>query len=43
MLGTFETFECRGQSWTRFPAPPADEAFVELLRKGLARDKGLYV
>ena len=28
MLGNFETFEYRGQPWTRFPAPPADEAFI---------------
>ena len=28
MLGTYEPFEYKGQHWTRFPAPKADEAFV---------------
>jgi hypothetical protein len=38
MLGTFETFECRGQSWTRFPAPPADEAFIAGVDLGQSQD-----
>jgi hypothetical protein len=38
MLGTLETFEYRGQSWTRFPAPPADEAFIAGVDLGQSQD-----
>jgi hypothetical protein len=38
MLGNFETFEYRGQPWTRFPAPPADEAFIAGVDLGQSQD-----
>jgi hypothetical protein len=34
MLGNFETFQYRAQNWTRFFAPPADEAFIAGLDLG---------
>jgi hypothetical protein len=38
MLGNFETFQYRDQNWTRFPAPPADEAFIAGLDLGQSMD-----
>ena len=38
MFGNFETFEYRGQPWTRFPAPPADEAFIVGVDLGQSQD-----
>ena len=38
MLGTYETFEYRGQPWTRYAAPPADEAFIAGVDLGQSQD-----
>ena len=38
MLGTYEPFEYKGQNWTRFPAPKADEAFVMAVDLGQSQD-----
>jgi len=38
MLGNYETFEYRGHNWTRFCAPPADEAFIAGLDVGQSQD-----
>jgi hypothetical protein len=39
MLGTnYETFDCRGQRWTRIPADPSDEAYVMGVDLGQSQD-----
>jgi hypothetical protein len=38
MLGTYETFEHRNEQWTRFLAPPADEAFIAGVDLGQSQD-----
>ena len=39
MLGTYETFEYRNEQWTRFLAPPADEAFIAGCDLGQSMDQ----
>jgi hypothetical protein len=38
MLGPYETFEYQGQNWTRYPAAPADEAFIIGVDLGQSQD-----
>ena len=38
VMTNYETFTYRGQTWTRYPAPSADEAFVMGVDLGQSQD-----